>query len=259
MAAFEKPRLRSTLRKLRAIEAGLGATVDRAALAQEMLDLLAVLAGLKPVFLLGRGLDDPRWVDGVLSRARAARLHPIEGPFWDATPFGDAVPAWYAENTLATLAGMRAWYVCRAPAAERAIRRVCDEGGRPTIAEEAALLGYPECCVAGHYRRALAYHRAILSVLGRRVGGDEARIQSLLRESDRIEPETEAEKAAFARAAAVVPAPFGSWNMCDACIASAGSPSGRLSIRYRALAEAVDRDWAAVVALSAGPVPRWTP
>jgi hypothetical protein len=258
MSALDKPRLRNSLRKLRALEAGLDPAVDRAELAQETLDLLAVQAGLKPAFLLGRGLDDPSWTSGVLSLALDMRLHAVEGPYWDATPFGGDIPGWYAGDALSALARRRAWYVCKAPAVARAVRRVCDGGARPTIAEEAALLGYPECCVAAHYGRGLAYHRALLSILQRRADGDQERMRSLLREEAHLKPETEAEKADFDRAMAVIPAPFGSWNLCDACAASGDSPSARLSSRYHALAEAIDRDWAAGLAVSAGPAPRWT-
>ncbi len=252
MAALDNSRLRNSLRKLRAIGEGLGPAVDRDEMAQEMLDLLAVLAGLKPVFLLGRGLDEPAWVEGVLNLVRDLRLQAIEGPFWDATPFGDSVPVWYADGTRAVLGRMRAWYVCKAPAAAQAVSRICEAGGHPTIAEEAALLGYPECCVAAHYRRALAYHRAVFSILTRRAEGDRDRMHELLHEAESLAPETEAEKAAFERAMAVVPAPFGSWNMCEGCAASADSPSARLSRRYFALAEAVDRTWAESFAASAG-------
>lgn len=251
MRSSQKPRLRNSLRKLRQIESGLGGAIDAHEAGQETLDLLALLAGLKPVFLLGRGLDDGRWVAGVIGVARGLALRVVEGPYWDATPFGGDVPGWYAERSRAALAPSRAWYVCKSAAMEQAVRAVCAAGGRLTVPEEARLLGYPVCCVAAHYDRALAFHRATLSILRRHAGGDDARMESLFDAAGRLPPETAAERAGLAAAAAIVPAPFGSWNMCDACAEDGDGPSARLSRRYAALARMAD--------LNVAPPPGWMP
>jgi hypothetical protein len=239
---------------LRQIESGLGGAIDAHEAGQETLDLLALLAGLKPVFLLGRGLDDARWVAGVLGVVRGLALRVVEGPYWDATPFGDDLPGWYVARSRAALVPLRAWYVCRSAATERAVRAVCANGGRLTVAEEARLLGYPECCVAAHYDRALAFHRATMSILRRHAGGDAARMESLFDAAGRLPPESAAERTGLVSAAAIVPTPFGSWNMCAACAQDGDGPSARLSRRYAALARMVDPGWA-IAALPPGWMP----
>ena len=62
-------------------------TADRRELVAEIHDFLAMLDGIKPVFLHGRGLAPPDWVEQVLSIARELGLRVIEGPFWDATAY----------------------------------------------------------------------------------------------------------------------------------------------------------------------------
>ena len=259
MRSPDKSRLRNALRKLQRAEAALGAGIDPQEAGQDSLDLFALLAGLKPVFVLGRGLDDAAWTAGVRDVARDLALRIVEGPFWDATPYGDDLPGWYVERGRAALAPFHAWYVCRSEATEQAVRSVNAADGRLAPATEARLLGYPECCVAAHYDRVLAFHRATLSILRRQAGGDAARMAALFDEAGRLPPETPAEKAALAAAAAIVPAPFGSWNMCDACTADADGPSARLSRRYAALARTVDSGWAERLAVTGAPPPRWRP
>ena len=70
MTPISKPHLRNVLKKLRAIQFDAGPidareAWDQATAAQEMLDFLAMLAGLKPVYLAGRGFGPPSWLQGV--------------------------------------------------------------------------------------------------------------------------------------------------------------------------------------------------
>ena len=53
MRLANKARLRNTLKKLAAIGVGPGDGHDHATAAQEALDFLAMMAGLKPVLMLG--------------------------------------------------------------------------------------------------------------------------------------------------------------------------------------------------------------
>lgn len=259
MPAAEKPFLRNCLRMLQDVEAELGAGIDRRETGQEMLDMLAMQAGLKPVFLLGRGLDDPSWIAGVLAVARELGLRIVEGPYWDATPFGSELPAWYVQRTQTALVPYRGWYVCDDAAAEHAVQAIGAADGRLTIAEEAELLGYPICCVAAHYERALAFHRATFSILARHGDGDAGRMAALFDLAGRLPAQTRSEHADLEAAAAIVPAPYGSWNMCLACATDGDGPSARLARRYASLARTVDAGWAAGLAASAEPPPRWTP
>jgi hypothetical protein len=83
---IDKFRLRQALRKLRQIPFNRDDPADAATAPQEMLDFLAMLAGLKPVVLLGRGFDDHRWIAGVSAIARKMSLHLVTGPKWEAEP-----------------------------------------------------------------------------------------------------------------------------------------------------------------------------
>ena len=60
--SVNKPRLRSALKKLRQVRFDRSDSANVGMAPQEMLDFPAMLAGLKPVCLVGRGFDDPDWV-----------------------------------------------------------------------------------------------------------------------------------------------------------------------------------------------------
>ena len=82
-----KSRLRNTLKKLSRLAPG---DEDPRPSAQEALDFLSMMAGRKPVMLLGRGYNEQIWIKGVLQIASDAKLHIVEGLFWDAS--ADAGP-----------------------------------------------------------------------------------------------------------------------------------------------------------------------
>ena len=86
LKSVDKPRLRNALNKLRRIPFDRGDPYNQAIAPQEMLDFLAMISGLKPVVLIGRGFDDPQWVKGVKSIANEMRLHVIQGLKWHAQP-----------------------------------------------------------------------------------------------------------------------------------------------------------------------------
>ncbi len=231
--------MRRAYQGLTRLAQSLGPAADAAVIAQESLDFLAMVGGLKPVYVLGRGFDRPQWVAGVLGIARELGLAAIEGRLWDAAPLGTEFPDWYRRHTGAELARHTAHYLCGPAAVARKVRRIAATGSL-TVAREARLLGYPECCVAAHYRRTLAFHRATLAVLARAAGSQAAEMARLLRDSVPLAPETAAEQAAFDAATAVTPCPFTSLNMCDPCAASAHSPAAELALAYARLAHDID-------------------
>ena len=245
MAAIDKPKLRNAYRKIKACAEPLVGVGDPAEISQEILDVLAALNGLKPVCVLGRGLDDKGWIANVSDVAAEIGLHVVEGPLWDAMPWaatfrGTKLPDWYVERCRDELARHRAVYIWRTQAAGSAVQIVNAAGGKLSIADEARLLGFPECCVAAFYQRALRYHGATISMLGRYGGNNEKQMRALMDGEGNMAPSTEQEIADLQAAFAIQPAPFGSWNMCDSCIASDAGPSANLSMRYRDLATAVD-------------------
>ena len=63
--SVDKPRLRNALKKLRRIPFDREDPYNLATAPLEMLEFLAMIAGLKPVVLIGRGFDDQNWIKGV--------------------------------------------------------------------------------------------------------------------------------------------------------------------------------------------------
>lgn len=243
-----KAQLRGTLRKLSALAGSPSDDHDRGTAAQEALDYLAMLVGIKPVFLLGRGFNDPDWIDGVRTLAKTQKLQIIEGPYWDACVGAETSPGWYLEYLKAAFAGKTAWYICRSRAAAEEVSAI-NETGRPTVEQEARLLGYPECCVTAHYERNLVYQKLWLDILARAADNDEDRMRRMLGEGAALQPETEDERQRLEAAMAVDPCPFTSINMCARCAGEQDSPARLLSGRYAELAGGIDKGLATVLSV----------
>ena len=240
MRLANKARLRNTLKKLAAIDLGPDDGHDHATAAQEALDFLAMMAGLKPVLMLGRGFTNTHWIKGALQIAVDHKLHIVEGPYWDAAPKPADLPEWYVGHTRAAFEGFRAHYVCKARAIADEAAEMC-RTGTPTIADEARLLGYPACCVEAHYARNREYQIAWLSILEREAGGEEAEMRRLLGEGAPLVPANDDERSRLEAAMTVHAAPFTSVNMCKACAASSDSAARRMSRRYGEFARALDQ------------------
>ena len=207
--------LRNALIRLDALPAG---PESATAVAQENLDFLAMLAGLKPVCLLGRGSIDVVRNDAMCDLARELGYLVVDGPYWNTAPAGEEFPQWYVDHCRDEMAGFTAHYLSADDGVAAEVRRTFDAGG-PSVAMESRLLGYPECCVADHYRRATAFHRTALAdpALG--------------------------EQAGLAAAMAVTPCPFTSFNMCDPCCEDRSGPAATISLHYAHLAQEIDPDF----------------
>lgn len=208
-----------------------GGKIDRGELIAEIHDFLAMLEGLKPVFLHGRGLAPPHWIEHVVKIATDLELYVEEGPFWDATAYGE-FPKWYADHCRAELQPYRAWYICSDPAIANAVKKINDANGRLSMTEEARLLGYPECCVGAHYERAERYHRGSLAILKRLAKGDETRMRDLFFGGAHLAPVTQQEINDFDEAFEIHEPAFGSWNMCRACKNETNRTSKELAQQY---------------------------
>lgn len=235
----DKARLRNSLRKLDKIRGASVAPADRAEAAQDALDFMAMSSGLKPVFLLGRGFDDPPWIRGMLQVAIDRGLYVIEGPYWEAQTAHADLPEWFVEHARAAFRDLRAHYICRAKAVAEEVEEIC-AGGELTVAREARLLGYPECCVTAYYERSIAYQKLWLEFLSNAAGGDEAEMRRRLAEGVPLEPASDEDRKRLEQAMEVHPAPFTSVNTCDSCRSGGDTPAMQLSARYRALATAVE-------------------
>jgi hypothetical protein len=243
MALQNKSRLRNTLKKLNRIPSDRTEMTEAQAGAQEALDFLAMMAGVKPVMLLGRGYNDPIWIRGVLQVAADAKLHIVEGPFWDASADAGAgadLPDWYLDHTRHAFAEHRAYYICRAKAVADEVAEIC-ETAAISVAQEARLLNYPECCVRAHYERSAEYQRIWLDLLRRKAGGDDAKAAEMLAGNEPLEPETDEDMKRLESAMKAIPVPFTSINACDACIdGGPNAPANIKSLEGRALAGEID-------------------
>jgi len=243
MPLQNKSRLRNTLKKLKKIPSDRTDMREAQAGAQEALDFLAMMAGEKPVMLLGRGYNDPIWIKGVLQVATNTKLHIVEGPFWDASPDAGAgadLPDWYLDHTRRAFTEHRAWYISRAKSAADEVAEIC-ETATITVADEARLLNYPDCCVRAHYDRAAEYQRIWLDMLRRKAGGDDQKAADLLAANEPLEPETDEDIKRLEAAMRAIPVPFTSINACDACINGGPSaPANVKSLEGRALANEID-------------------
>jgi hypothetical protein len=222
--------------------AALAARVEpdqRASATQDGLDLLAVAAGLKPVGVLG---CDDNWGDWPVGAAAVA--YELDLGFQpDARwyPARDdrhgSLPDWYVAAVAARRASQNALYVWRDPALEDRVRQACARG-RVTVAEEAALLGYPECCVAQHHAQALALEDLNIAAIVRQARDDEARHRLAAAGIVPLPRSPEAWREVEATLA-IAPEPDTSINRCAACVADPDGPAGRLGRRYRELARAL--------------------
>lgn len=212
---------------------------DRGELVAEIHDFLGVLDGIKPVFLHGRGLAPPDWVEKVLVIAHELDLRVVEGPFWDATDYGE-FPEWYADHCRAGLLPYHAWYICSDEDIAESVRTVNAATGYLSMTEEARLLGYPECCVNAHYERARRYHQGTLAILKRLANGNENKMQKLFAGGAHLVPVTQQEIDDFDAAFDIHEPRFGSWNMCGACASGTSSASGNLSQQYSDVVQKAD-------------------
>jgi hypothetical protein len=238
---MDKAVLRSTLKKLRALPLDPANHSNVRMAPQEMLDFLAARAGLKPVFLIGRGFDDAQWIAGAVAIAQKAEMRITEGPFWDARVEDQALPGWFRDGLKKNNLRRQAFYITKTVAIADTVQESLRDSS-VTMDLEASLLGYPSCCVRAHYERDALLNAAFFKVIERVAKGDVSEMQRLLREDDKVMAETEEERVAFQRATTLISAPFTSFHMCQACTENASSPAQQLSGKYHALALAVDKD-----------------
>lgn len=209
----------------------------RATAWQDGLDLLALAAGLKPVCLVGRGLAEAGWMADMRRIAALNDLPAVDAAPWQPLPGPGCLPAWYLDGTARRRAAPPVLYICRDATA------ACDvvalsARGRVAAAAEAALLGYPPCCVAQHHRQALGLERLIAELVLRRAAGDAGRAAQLVAAGVAPLPASPDEWRRWQALTAIAPAPSTSVNMCDACAADPDGPAAALARRYDALAVA---------------------
>jgi hypothetical protein len=241
LIALDKPRLRQALKRLRQVPFDSSDPANAVTAPLEILEFLAVVAGLKPVFLLGRGFDDPSWISGVSAVGSATKLHVISGPKWDAEPGDLGLPYWYAEVAPENkVKDKPVTYICKLRAVAETVRDIC-ASRQITMNEEARLLGYPLCCVQHHYIASRAMNSAFARMLQRYSKGDIDEMKRIVQNDIGMTPETPEELADARLATELHPAPFTSFNLCPSCVINPESSGRRTSATYAAFARAVDR------------------
>jgi hypothetical protein len=202
---------------------------------QDGLDLLAVIAGLKPVCAIGRGAQYDAWVATLSTVAKDAGLPATEAAPWDPEAADVRLPDWYLTATARRRESHHVLYIGRDGAAAREVARLSTKG-RVDVAEEAALLGYPPCCVAEQHSRTLDLERLVAEMTERVAQGDRERMIRMIAAGAAPLPLTRQDWERYSAAVATRPAASTSVNMCGACAADRDSPAQMLSRRYGALA-----------------------
>jgi hypothetical protein len=234
---FSPGKIRKVAERLKRIPYDQSTFYNATVAPQEALDFLAMLAGLKPVYMLGRGFDDPGWMRGIRTLSVELGLYVIDGPAF-LPPAGESPhPAWFRELAEARVARHAVSYVTRLERLAVDVMRLA-ESGRIEAADEARLLGYPECCVREYHAKQRRITEAEYAIALRQSGGDEARLRERIPASPEFLPRDEAEARALRPE--WVMAPFGSFFLCETCQASPESPGGRLSVRLRRFVQKTD-------------------
>ena len=237
--SVDKPRLRNALKKLRRIPFDREDPFNLATAPLEMLEFLAMIAGLKPVVLIGRGFDDKDWINGVQRIAEDMRLHVMEGPKWEAISVFSGLPEWYAEIDQNKNSEDPVVYICKSKSLSAFVRGIADKGGI-TIEEESSLLGYPKCCVHDHYYRVGRMNKGFTLMLERLSNGDELEMMRLVRDDVPMSPKTDEEVECMREASRTIVAPYTSIVMCPSCEKFQDSPARKVSKRYKLFADSID-------------------
>ena len=246
---LSKLRLRNTLKKLKRIDFDRQNQYNRAVAPQEMLDFLAMIYGIKPVVLIGRGFDDQQWISGVRRLARDMNLYEIEGAKWNAEPESCEFLRWHDKEDKSNRSANLVSYICKSQSTAELLNSICDKGSI-TIKDESFLLGYPRCCVEDHYFRRRMMDQGLRLMLIRTAKGDESEIIRLIKEDVAMSPETEEETKFITEATRCVSAPYTSILMCRTCETNTNSPALLLSKRYKELAEMIDLAFASEIEIS---------
>ena len=234
---FSLGKLRKAAERLKQIPWDTASNYNRLVAPQEILDFLAMLGGLKPVYVLGRGFDDPRWIRGIRELSVDLGLFVLDGLPWEPPVAEGPLPLWYREYLHRLEFQRVVSYIARLePVAEEVFP--LSQSGYVTEAEEARLLGYPECCVRGYHATLRKINEAEYGIALRDSGGDPENLRARLKEGFVIEARDEEEARALEPNWSL--APFTSVFLCESCQAMEESPGRRLSDRMSRFLAKID-------------------
>ena len=138
---------------------------DRDSARQDSIDLLALASDLKLVALIGCGYLAGDWLAAVADLAAATGFAVRRGgmPWFVAEEFA-GLPDWYAASVRKAWGTADILTVTRPEEAARFAAAPLTL----TVAEEAELLFYPDCCVADHHARRRLYHDLMVELIAAR-------------------------------------------------------------------------------------------
>jgi hypothetical protein len=242
---FSPGKLRKIAERVKRIRFDTSSYYNLSVAPQEALDFLAMLAGLKPVYVLGRGFDDANWINGIRALSVDHNLFVVDGPPFLPEREPAAMPDWYRD--MAEAAGMRhaVSYITRIEAiAEEVMLR--SQSGRLSPAVEARLFAYPECCVREYHAKQRRVSETEYRIALRARGGDEDKLREGIGGALEIRPENDEEARALQPR--WVMAPFTSFFLCAACEAAPDSPGWTTSARMKRLLQKTGKEMFTVLA-----------
>ncbi len=196
----------------------------RATAWQDGLDLLAVVAGLKPVCAIGHDGRNEGWAEALRAAAVRAGWPAIDAAPWDPEPPVELLPDWYLMATARRRANRQVLCICADDAAARDAVTLSTKG-RVGAAEEAALLGYPRCCVAEQHSRTLDIEELVAQTAERAANGDAGRMTRMIEAGAAPLPRSRRDWDRYSDAVAITPAANTSVNMCSACAVDRPRPA----------------------------------
>jgi len=234
---FSLGKLRKAAERLKQIPWDTTSNFNRLVAPQEILDYLAMLGGVKPVYILGRGFDDPLWIRGIRGLSVDLGLFVLDGLPWEPLAIEGPLPLWYREYLRRLELQHVVSYIARLePVAEEVFP--FSQSGHATEADEARLLGYPECCVRAYHATLRKINEAEFGIALRDSGGHPEKLRTRLKEGFVIEARNEEEARALEPN--WVLGPFTSVFLCESCQAAENSPGRRLSDRMDRFLAKVD-------------------
>jgi len=234
---FSLGKVRKVAERLKQIPWDSSSAYNRLVAPQEILDYLAMLGGHKPVYLLGRGFDDPGWTRGIRELSVDLGLFVLDGLPWTPPEAEGPLPMWYREY----LHRLEPRHIVSCIMRQESIAEQVfplTQSGQVTEAVEARLLGYPECCVRAYHAALRRIAEAEYRIALEDSGGDPETLRSRLKTGFVVQPRGEA--ARLELEPNWVLAPFTSVFLCAACQASEEGPGRELSGRMSRFLAKID-------------------
>jgi len=210
----------------------------------DVLEIVAVCAGIKASHLNGAGFRSPSLISDLealaLSHALLTRRTLPPRPVRNRRPnYEPEIVAWQEQHDeAARLAAGDVLWIYHDPALLPQIDSVV--AGRQDCS---GVLDYPSCCVRHHAEVGIRMGEAYVAALGRSYGTrDPAAIIRLMESDTHVEVGTSAPDHTFVESGARFP--YVQFNACPSCISKSDSPAAKVHGRMRELAFSLDRGFA---------------